>query len=86
MFFIVHPQFPTLDLCTINHDAFRSGLVMTEVMKMNEVRCAVEQMGRMKCLDLEPVSGPGYNSDPDFDGEMLAISRVQLLSYFASRI
>lgn len=53
---------------------------------MNEVRCAVEQMGRMKCLDLEPVSGPGYNSDPDFDGEMLAISRVQLLSYFASRI
>lgn len=63
MFFIVHPQFPTLDLCTINHDAFRSGLVMTEVMKMNEVRCAVEQMGRMKYLDLEPVSGPGNNSD-----------------------
>lgn len=30
---------------------------------MNEVRCAVEQMGRMKYLDLEPVSGPGNNSD-----------------------
>lgn len=86
-FFIVHSQFPVLDFCTINHDAwFRSGLVMTKVMKMDKECCAVEGMERMKRLDLESASGPGYSSDPDFDGGILAISRVQPLSYFASRI